>query len=425
MSVLKTIAGSFSRLFKSDKNWAANYMLSSDYNAWNELDYLKAFLEIPELNAVICTKARMFGNGVIKEVDSNGNEVKNSKLVAALNNPNWFQSGEEFRRQTKLWREIFGNEYLFENSPIGRDFEDATTKALFTIPPNWTGVKYNEEQPFFVFTEMPDIKYVVEYNSKLITLPQGTVIHLNDDRVDMRSDGNGIYSSFSTSSKSLMKGESKLRALTPALNNLKMAYETRGVLLKNRGALGILSNSSADKIGSIPLEKEERERIQEEYATKYGGLKGQYQLIISAADLKWQQMSINPDKMGLYTETAADFDKIIDSYGMKRELFAGKDATYENAKAAEKGVYTDTIIPDAAEWIAGFNKKHRNGAKTKLIMDYFHLPMFQEDLANRGASMKANVDALTIALTDGAIDIIQYKAELEKFGIKSNKQITA
>ena len=414
MNIIKSAYNRFANWVQTPTTFGKSVMYAAPYNAWSELDYLKSFLEIPEVNAVISLDARMFGNGIIREVDSNGAEVKNSKLVAALNNPNWFQSGEEFRRQTKLFRSIFGNEYLFANTPIGIDFENATNKALFTIPPNWMKVKYTNKEPFFTFVIMPDgIRYVVSYNGKDIVVPTDTLIHLNDDRVLMDNS-----QSFDDT-RSMMKGESKLKALTPALNNLRMAYETRGVLLKNRGALGILSNSTSDKIGAIPLDATERERIQAEYSTKYGGLDGQYQLIISAADLKWQQMSINPDKMGLYTETAADFDKIIDAFGSKRELFAGKDVTYENQKAAEKGVYIDTTIPNANEWIAGFNKKYRGGAKTKLIIDYFHLPLFQEDLKMRGESLQANINALSKALQDGAVDIKQYKTELEKFGIKS------
>jgi phage portal protein BeeE len=392
-----------------------NYLYSLPYNAWNKEDYLKSFLDIPELNAVICTKARMFGNGCIKEVDSNGEEIENSKLVNILNNPNWFQSGQEFRRQTKLFREIFGNEYLFELFPVGRDLESASSKALYTLPPNWMEVEYNAPLPFFMYTETPDgVKYKINYKNKEYPIPTDTIIHLNDDRVQM-SDKYG-------NSGNMLKGESKLKALTPATNNLKMAYETRGTLLKNRGALGILSNATSDKVGAIPLDPEEKKRIQQEYTVGYGGLEGQSQLIISTADLRWQQMSISPDKMGLYTETAADFDKIIDSYGMKRELFAGNSATYENQKEAKKSVYIDTIIPDANEWIAGFNKKYRAGAKTKLIMDYFHLPLFQEDLEARGRSLDANINALSKALQDQAITIDQYKTELEKFGIKSNSE---
>jgi phage portal protein BeeE len=355
----------------------------------------------------------MFGNGVIKEVDNNGNEVP-SKLVDLLRNPNWFQGGKEFMRQTNLFHSIFGNEYLYELYPIGREFEEATSKALFTIPSNWMEVIYNEEQPFFTFVEQPNgIKYIVRYKGREMILGNEYIIHLNDDRVNMNNMAR---------TKSILKGESKLTALTPALNNLKMAYETRGVLLKNRGALGILSNATSDKIGAIPLDPTEKDRIQEEYSKNYGGLRNQRQIIISSADLRWQQMSISPDKMGLYKETEEDFAKIKDAFGMPDELFVrAAGTTYENQKQARKGAYIDTIIPEANEWIGAINNKHRNGAKTKLIIDYFHLPVFKEDLKDKGDALQSNINALSKAFQDGAIDLYQYISELEKLGIKKQQ----
>jgi len=306
--ILKTLVNTFTNLWEPTRV-RGNYLYSIPYDAWNREDYLKSFLDIPELNAVICTDARMFTNGIIKEVDANGTEVKNSKLVEVLNNPNWFQSGEEFRRQSRLFRLIFGNEYIYEMIPFGVELENASTRALYTLPPNWMEIKYTETQPFFMFTETPQgLRYVIQYRSKEYPIPTANLIHLNDDRVKMTSK-------YGTDGGNIFKGESKLKALTPAINNLKMAYETRGTLLKNRGALGILSNATSDKVGALPLQEGETERLQSEYASKYGGMEGQMQLIITNADLRWQQMSVNPDKMGLYTETAEDFNKIIDAYG--------------------------------------------------------------------------------------------------------------
>ena len=411
MNIWTYTAQTIRNLFKVEKYGNSYFYTTQSYNAWSELDYLKAFLEIPELNAVIGMKARMFGNGIIKEVDDSGNEIKNSKLVEILRTPNWFQGGKEFMRQTKLFHEIFGNEYLYELFPVGMDIETASRKAMFTIPSNWMTVKYIDDQPFFVYVEAPDsVKYIVKYKGNDMPIPKELLIHINDDRVDMSNSAQSVV---------MLKGESKCRALTPALNNLRMAYETRGVLLKNRGALGILSNATSDKIGAIPLEQEEKERIQSEYSNNYGALSGQRQIIISSADLRWQQMSISPDKMGLWEETEADFNKILDSYGMPSELFVRKQgSTYENQKQARKGAYIDTVIPEANEWISALNRKYRTGAKTKLIIDYTHLAVFSEDLKERGESLQTNINALSKALQDGAININQYMAELEKFGIK-------
>ena len=403
--------------FKVEKN-GAGYFYSANYDAWNELDYLASFFEVPELNAVITMKARMFSNGLIKEVDANGTEVLNSKLVAVLRNPNWFQAEKEFLRQTKIFREIFGNEYLYEVMPFGVAIENATNRALYTLPSSWVDVKYGSAQPFFREVDGSQyVTYTVKYNGDEYVLVSEGVTHLNDDRVELNNYQYG--SMFSKKGSSFLKGESKLRALTPAINNIKMAYETRGTILRNRGALGLLSNATSDKVGMIPLDPEERDRVQRAYNKNYGGLKGQFQLLITGADLRWQQMGVNPDRLGLFDETREDFNKIIDSYGMKSDLFVRQiGSTFENQKQAEKSAYVNTIIPEANEWIGAFNRKYRNGAKTSLIMDYLHLPIFQEDLKARGESLGATVNALSKALTDGAITLEQYQTELQKYGFK-------
>ena len=296
--------------------------------------------------------------------------------------------------------------------------ENATNRALYTLPSSWVDVKYGSAQPFFREVDGSQyVTYTVKYNGdEYVLVPEG-VTHLNDDRVELNNYQYG--SMFSKKESSFLKGESKLRALTPAINNIKMAYETRGTILRNRGALGLLSNATSDKVGMIPLDPEERDRVQRAYNKNYGGLKGQFQLLITGADLRWQQMGVNPDRLGLFDETREDFNKIIDSYGMKSDLFVRQiGSTFENQKQAEKSAYVNTIIPEANEWIGAFNRKYRNGAKTSLIMDYLHLPIFQEDLKARGESLGATVNALSKALTDGAITLEQYQTELQKYGFK-------
>jgi len=406
----------FNNLFRVKKEGGKYFYVASKYNAWEELSYIKAYLELPELNAVISTSARMFGNGVIKEVDDNGTEI-DSPLVQKLRNPNWMQNGQEFLRQTKIFRSIFGNEYIYELLPFGMDMELAKKSAIYTIPSNWIKPKYDQDKPYFFEVEAPEsFYYELSYRGQLKKIANNNILHFNDDRADM----DNVYDHNNTN----LTGESKLKALTPALNNLKMAYETRGVLLKNRGALGILSNATSDKIGAIPVDPEERERIQQEYAREYGGLDGQRQLIISSADLRWQQMAISPDKMGLFQETEADFNKILDAYGMPSELFVrAAGATYENQKQAQKGAYINTVIPDANEWISGINSKYRKGAKTKLIMDYMHLTIFQEDLKSKGDALQSNINALSKALQDQVLTPTEYREELAKLGIGDGKEI--
>jgi len=273
----------FNNMFRVKKDGSKFFYVASKYNAWEELSYIRAYLELPELNAAISTSARMFGNGIIKEVGDDGIEI-DSPLVKKLRNPNWMQNGQEFLRQTKIFRSIFGNEYIYELLPFGMDMELAKKSAIYTIPSNWIKPKYDQDKPYFFEVEAPEsFYYELSYRGQLKKIANNNILHFNDDRADM----DNVYDHNNTN----LTGESKLKALTPALNNLKMAYETRGVLLKNRGALGILSNATSDKIGAIPLEPGERERVQEEYSREYGGLDGQRQLIITSlisVGNKWQ-----------------------------------------------------------------------------------------------------------------------------------------
>ncbi len=380
--------------------------MGSSVDVWGEVKYLEAFNEIPELNAILNLKARCFANGTIKALDKSGKEV--DKVPQCLKNPNWFQEQKEFLRQTKLFHEIYGDEYLYMLFGVG--MKDITgAKALFTLPPNLVECEYLESQPFFVFSEQPEnIEYSLVDGGRI---PTDQIIHMNDNRVTVK-EANG---------KHILKGESKMKGLKVAINNIRMAYESRGIILKNRGAQGILSNATSDVAGTVPLDPKERERVQNEYKN-YGVLGDQNQLIITSQNLKWQKMGINPSDLGLFQETEQDFFKMCDSYGTPIDLFASvKGSTFENQRQAEKGLYVRTIIPEANEWINSVGKALLEDESITLIMDFSHLAIFQEDLKSRGDALTSLTNALSKALSDGAITIDEYKEELIKHGLGKQK----
>ena len=407
---------SWSRIFTNlwrPKKWGPSwfYRFSSSANTWNEVDVLDAFNTVPEVNAAINLKARAHSNGIYKVVDKDYIEIEVPGVSPTLRNPNYFQAQKEFIRQSVLFHEIYGNEYMYLFFPVGMPEK---IKALFTLPPNLITAEYTEKTPYFLYTEAPPgIKYVVKYDSVEKEIEAAQIIHLNDNRVTIKT----------AVDKELLTGESKLQSLRAVINNIKMAYESRGVILKHRGALGILGNAGKDGTGSpLPLDPLERERLQSEYRN-YGGLGDQYQIIISDSNLKWQQMGVNPDRLGLFEEIEKDFDKILDAFGIPPELFASKQgSTYENQYQAEKGLYLRTIIPEANERAQALTAKLLPDTTNRIVVDFSHLPIFQEDLNQHGTALKTVVEALSKAYQDGAITIEQYQAELVKYGIDNPKQ---
>lgn len=377
---------------------------------WGDSNYLEAFNSIPELNAVINLKARCFANGRLKTIDAKGNEV--DMVPDVLKKPNWFQDQKEFMRQCKLFHEIHGEEFNYALFPVGFDW--TKSKAIYTLPPNLIHQEYTENQPFWVWSEAPEdgVKYWYVMNGYKYALDGAQILHMNDNNVTvLEPNGKGV-----------LRGESKMKGLRPAIKNIKMAYESRGVILKYRGALGILSNQSTDGVGAgLPLDEKEIANIQDKY-NQYGGLDGQFQAIITSANLKWQQMSVNPDKLGLFQETEEDFNKILDGYGVPSEMFTRqKGATFENQNQARKSIYENTIIPEANEWVSGLNEKFFPNPGVKMIMDYSHLPIFQDDIRMRSETLNNMVTSLSKLLQDGVITVEEYRAEINKIGFAKAK----
>jgi hypothetical protein len=135
-------------------------------------------------------------------------------------------------------------------------------------------------------------------------------------------------------------------------------------------------------------------------------------------------MSVNPDKMGLFQETEEDFAKILDAYEMPMELFVRKTgATYENQRQARKGVYQETIMPEAIERAAAMTRKFFPDGGRKVIADFSHLAIFQEDLAVKSDAQNKAITNLSLLYQDKQITPEEYREELRKIGYGNGKPV--
>ncbi len=416
-----------SNLWVRPKHWANNggpvYIFASNkQDTWAKRGYLESFNCIPEVNAVINMKGNAFSNGMYKVIDTKkkDKEYPDEPILKTLNNPNWFQSKGEFMKQTKLGHETFGNEYLYWNIPFGFDFSPERIKSLFTITADMMTVEYNETTPFFFFTtDSPPKKIRYTYldaDGSYKELDSQKIIHFNDNRLG------GV----TPTDKNLLLGQSKLAALHAPINNIRAAYESRGIILVERGANGAwVNNSSKDSSGgSIPLRPKEIQKLQKAFEG-YGTMGGQRQFMIAPRDIRFEQAgNFRPKDLGLFDETEEDFRKIQDAYGTPPELFARPDGTtYENQRQARKGLYVDTIIPESTEWTNGISAKVYPDGTKRIILDYTHLEIFQDDIKIKAEKTKAIIENLSLLLGDGMISEEEYREEIFKHGIGNGKAL--
>jgi len=394
---------SFNSLFNPRKQGNDYFCpINTSGSVFGGVDNLTQFLEIPELNSIINIRARAMSSWNLKIVSkATGLEQKNNQsLVRILKNPNWFQAQSEFWRQSNLWRDIYGNEFLYFLTPLG---QPNNYKGIFTLDPSKIEIKYTGNRAYFTEPTGDNLQYIYKFpNGQTRHVVIKDIIHLNDNRVNNNTmSGSGGF----------LRGTSKMDSQKAAINNIRAAYEKRGIVLKM--PVGIMSNNQEDAVGqTMPLDPKEKKATQQRMKTR-----GAWP-VFTNMNVKYADMNIDANDMGLFEEVREDTAKLCDAYGVPYEILASqKGVTFSNLKEAKKQFYEETVIPDAQEKVDAMNLWLAENKSWEIQADFKHLPVFSEDVKNRASSVAILVKALSQALTDGAITLVEYKDELKKFGI--------
>lgn len=379
-------------------DWLNTYLAGS--SSATDKKFLELYLTVPELQAVINYKATAFADMRIKAVDKEGKE-KDIPQLGVFAKPNPLQSFKEFAMQYYVLRAIFGNEFIHPIFGV----DPAKTTTMWNLPPmNAEIIPIENNLIVFNQTELEEIikEYHFEFNSNTIKYQPEEIIHYNDNQI--RFDDNRY-----------LLGDSKLRPLVQSCENIKSAYEARGVLIQN-SALGILSNTTKDADGTTPLLKGDKEQLQEDF-NKYGLTKGKWQVIMTNASLQWQSMAVDFGKLKLYEEVDADFRAIANAYGFPPELLqpiAGASLNRGSNAEAKKQLYQDAIIPEANEWLQGLGNFFGLD-NISLVADFSHIAVLQEDLKERSIAMNQAATGFDKALAAGFLEIERAKEQFEKF----------
>jgi len=360
---------------------------------------MRDFLEIPELNAIINIRARAMASGIIDAYskESKKPQSNNQSLVKILRRPNWFQGVREFWRQSSLWRDIYGNEYIYFLTPTGRP---NSFMGMFTLNPGHVKIEYKDNDLFFLDPTGENIKYTYKAGTTRVPLNREDLVHLNDNRV---------------TTKNIVEGISKIDSLQAPLANIRAAYYKRNIALNM--PIGVMSNGATDDIGqAVPMDVDEKAHTLKALKNR-GALPIMTNLIV-----KYDKMEIDSSKMGLFEECREDTGRICDAFGVPYEILASqKGVTFANLKEAKKQFYEETIKPDVNEKINSINNFLGTESLSWEIQAHFdHLAVFSEDKKQFAISLKQLVEALSKALADGAITKEQYQAALVAYGLPKN-----
>jgi hypothetical protein len=206
---------------------------------------------------------------------------------------------------------------------------------------------------------------------------------------------------------------SKVKAMALPINNIIGAYDSRRSIINNRGALGILSRDpGTGQYEPMGISEDEKTQLQRDYR-KYGRLSHQWHLIITQATLKWQSMGYSVKDLMLLEEVEEDTRAICAGTNFPPFILGLADTTFNNMNSAEKGLYQNSIIPDANNYYDqltdAFGLEDRN---LFLYKNFEGVPVLQEDKKENALWRNSLVDAYLKEWKAGACTLNEMRKAL-------------
>jgi hypothetical protein len=365
---------------------------------------LKAYAKCPPITAIINKKAQAFINGKVSIVNTQG-KAKNKEatgdiatsIKALMKRPNPLQSWKQFDAQNYIYQQISGYCVVLPIKPVG--FPNHKATRLWNIPPWMLNIIERPNVNLLSANSVKDFIWAVQL------IYGGIVVNLNLDDIY-------IFKDFSPSAASMVFPESRLCSLEQPINNVIGAYESRGVLIHRRGAVGILSNAGKDQIGTISLDPTEKKALEDDFK-KYGLLKKQSSVIITNAALAWQNMGYPTKDLMLFEEIEDDIMRMCDSYSFPYRLLSSNNANSlggNDAKVFSKELYQNAIIPEAESMYEQWNDFFElDKYQLSITKDFTHISALQEDQLNEALARWRRNQALLIEFQNNLITLNQWR----------------
>lgn len=347
----------------------------------------EVYLTTPELKTVIDRLATMYANGVWKHYDKEGKEIENSEFVNRLENPNIFQSRNEFLTQWFIQRCLYPGTFIYQLK--GSALQDVPT-ALWNLSPS--RIIVNRTGKIWNMTSLDEIISSYELRNE----------NGNNDKFETDS----IIQFNMPDPDDPILGRSTLDALKMPISNIRAAYGYRNVILTKKGAIGMWSSEAKDAMGTINLTAEEEKKISDQLVASYGIGDNQSKIMVSSKPLKWTAATYPTKDLMLFEEIDADKKAIIDMFGANEFMFTSgvnaKGSTFTNVEMGNRLCYQDTIIPIADDYANGFTKRFGLAEKGEwLELCYNHLPILQDNEKEEAEEHKLNAETAEIMLRNG------------------------
>jgi HK97 family phage portal protein len=359
--------------------------------------YVQAYQSCPPLAAVINRIGKAFTAANYEVVDKEGNEAKGPnalKYKKLIDKPNPMQSWGQFIEQVQTYKRIFGNAFIYANTPVG--FDNSRALSLWALPN--VGITYEHTGKMIDQVTRSEIVSRVwfEFSGQRTEIDLANLLIMQDNNVNFLAP---------------YFGDSRLRALKYPIHNITSALRARNVLIENRGALGAWVNRGKDAVGHVAIGAKEKESLLSQFHSRYGLKEGKSPIILTDSDLDWVQSAMNVQELGLFEEVSTDIRHIADTFEYPFELLGNdKGVTFANKAEARKDLYQSVIIPEAKDFCQAMTT-FLGMDKTGLVLEanFEHLEILQRSENDRQAADNLLNQSLQIQYQNGIITLNEWR----------------
>lgn len=381
-----------------------NKVLTKNYFEWYKSN--------PIVYTAISERAKAVSTCRFKIKNKDG-ELVDNELTNKLNKPNQFLARNEFLYQLFTYKGIWGTGYLYVNKL--RPSTQLNDIQFLNIPTN---------QIYFGDKKLVDYKF--DYLLKQLKFEESddlNIYYQGVDNIECKELSKDLLIPFfdSTIFTNPYFSESKLESLQYAVSNIQAAFESQNTLLSNPGGMGMLVPDTKDASGvAVALRDEEKEKIERQLQQDYGTLNGQRNIRVLNSPTKYIDTMVDASKLKFNETIEQNALIVFGNYGLPKELLTAmiKGSTFENQKTAYKN-YIQTTAQTEADSVANSLDVMFPSSEGKLVADFSHLPIMQEDEKERSDKDKTYAETLKInkevydnLLDRGMITEQEYKEKL-------------
>lgn len=305
------------------------------------------FIELQEknfiLNNVISKIAQRLSNATFT---SDGNSKQS--LLNKLNNPNSYQSKQEFLKEFTIFILAAGYTVMWKKYVSYGNFE---TMELININPCKTSIDIKRNEIIF------------EYENESIKTQLDEVVIFYDMKRDINTK----------------KGYSRATPLKSQLQNISLAQKAKNIQIQNSGTTivspkQVAAGSNIDEGLNAPIPvmggglKTQKDEMEDKLNNR--GLENR--IIVSSKGLDAVNLSEKLNKIDFYKITESDAMAVYDAYGFPIELSPhGASAKFDNKETAELTLYENEVIPLAENLTNTLNSEFEN--KGAVDVNYDHV----------------------------------------------------